>query len=481
MTARPIARTNPSTAPEMADVRAQWVEQRLNQRLMSHMANSLWFNPILMPGVLWLLWPHASRQPLLLWFGIGVLVSVLRVYAVWRHRKLTQAGDLANVQAHFSRVKPLWVASGLHWSAMAGVFLGHVPTATEFMLWTVLLGIGAAAINSYSANAQIMRLYLTMLLAFAGGCLLLAIFGAVQVPHTTVNLVGMLGACVVFYFSCLSAGLRNHTFQREMLNLQFDNEQLIASLDRQTRQTQEASASRSRLLAGAAHDLRQPVLALSLYADWLRGEPEMAREISPKIMESAAAINRLFDGLFDLAELDREAPAPNLQPVDVAELLKSLAMQYEPQARSRSIQLRLRVPQEAIALSDAATLRRIMGNLIDNAIKYTDQGGVLVTCRQRDKHWHLAVWDTGIGIAADQLDQVFTEFYRVTDHPGTQDSFGLGLAIVQRLATRVDASVAVKSRKAKGSRFVLSLAAVQTRDTESANGAFEPHQGAAAA
>jgi signal transduction histidine kinase len=262
---------------------------------------------------------------------------------------------------------------------------------------------------------------------------------------------------LVFYVACYSAGLRSHIFQREMLNLQFDNEQLIASLDQQTRQTQEAMASRSRLLAGAAHDLRQPVLALSLYADWLRGDPAMAPDVSPKIMESTAAINRLFDGLFGLAELDRELPMPHLQPIDIAQLLRGLLTQYEGQARSRLLNLRMYCPVDAWALSDPASLRRILGNFIDNAIKYTDQGAILVGCRRRGTQWRIEVWDSGIGVAEDQLEQVFTEFYRATELSGTQHSFGLGLAIVKRLANRIDAKVEVQSIKDRGSKFSVEI------------------------
>jgi signal transduction histidine kinase len=213
---------------------------------------------------------------------------------------------------------------------------------------------------------------------------------------------------------------------------------------------------KNRFLASAAHDIRQPVHALGLYADWLGSEPELVHEIAPKIVESTKAVNALFDSLFDLVRLDSGKIKLNIEPVGLKQLLHDLELQYRPLAEARGLEFRLHVtPGEVV--SDPILLRRILGNLVSNAIKYTPQGGVLVASRARGTTHVIEVWDTGLGIAPEHRGEIFREFFKVPSHPGTEEGFGLGLYIVSRLSAILSHPVSLESRPGRGTVFRVEL------------------------
>ena len=244
-----------------------------------------------------------------------------------------------------------------------------------------------------------------------------------------------------------------HELYRSSIDLSYHNARLIYSLQEQTRVAQEASRFKDRFLAGAAHDLKQPVSALSIYAEWLSSEPELVDELGPKILQSTRAINALFDSLFDLVKLDAGRLETDMQTLQVRALLDDLEVQFEPMATQKGLQLRVRAIDAAL-VSDRIMLRRIVGNLVANAIRYTAQGGVLLTARQRGQAISFEVWDTGIGIPDHEQSQIYEEFYKVPTS-GTEEGFGLGLAIVRRLSERLGYTVSLRSRPGRGSVFGL--------------------------
>ncbi|PKL93234.1 MAG: sensor histidine kinase, partial [Gemmatimonadetes bacterium HGW-Gemmatimonadetes-1] len=203
--------------------------------------------------------------------------------------------------------------------------------------------------------------------------------------------------CVIL----LKTGEQLHRTSRRNAELRYRNDQLIGSLIQQTDAALAAVTVKNRFLASAAHDIRQPVHALALYADWLRNEPDLAREITPKIVEATKAVNSLFDSLFDLARLDSGQVQVRVERIDVVRLLKDLELQYRPMAQARGLQFRLRLAPGCV-LSDQILLKRVLGNLIANAIKYTASGGILVASRRDGNGMRIEVWDTGVGIAVDQ-------------------------------------------------------------------------------
>jgi signal transduction histidine kinase len=173
-------------------------------------------------------------------------------------------------------------------------------------------------------------------------------------------------------------------------------------------------------------------------------------------------VNALFDSLFDLVRLDTGKIKLNIEPVDLYQMLYELDLHYRPLAQAKGLELRMHAAPGCV-MSDGILLRRIVGNLISNAIKYTQQGGVLVAWRPHCTQGRIEVWDTGLGIDPAHQRDVFREFYKVPGHPGTEDGFGLGLHIVARLSTILGHPVALASRPGRGTVFRVMLQPTDAR------------------
>jgi signal transduction histidine kinase len=317
------------------------------------------------------------------------------------------------------------------------------------------------SMNSLSSQLATMRAYLNTLFATALAVIGWRMAGELQLQGPAYHwwLVALL---LVFWQVLRHAGERLHDAHRRNFELQFRNTQLIESLTRQTQAALDAVEIKNRFLASAAHDIRQPVHALGLYADWLGSEPELVHDLAPKIVESTKAVNRLFDSLFDLARLDSGKIRLNIETVNLAKLLKELELQYRPLCEAKGLQFRLHV-RPGTAVSDPILLQRIVGNLISNAVKYTQKGGILVASRATRAGLRIEIWDTGVGIAPGHQREIFREFYKVPSHGGTEEGFGLGLYIVGRLTHILGHPLTLRSRVGRGTVFRLALQPTDAR------------------
>ena len=171
-------------------------------------------------------------------------------------------------------------------------------------------------------------------------------------------------------------------------------------------------------------------------------------------MESTKAVNALFDSLFDVARLDSGKVRLNIEPVWLDKLLHDLELQYRPLAEAKGLVFRVHAVPGTVT-SDRIFLQRIIGNLIANAVKYTERGGVLVAARRTPAGPRIEIWDTGVGIAPMYQREIFREFYKIPGHAGTEDGFGLGLYIVSRLCHILGHPLQLASRPGRGTVFRL--------------------------
>jgi signal transduction histidine kinase/CheY-like chemotaxis protein len=221
-----------------------------------------------------------------------------------------------------------------------------------------------------------------------------------------------------------------------------------------------ASHAKSRFLAVASHDLRQPVQALNLYANVLSGcglEGEVA-EIVERLRKSALSVAALLESLLDISKLDAGIVRATPRPVPLRPLLEHLWDSFCPTAEEAGVSLSV-VPAEMWVSTDPALLERILQNLVTNAIRYTPSGGkVLVGCRRRGDGVEVQVWDTGIGIPEDQRQHVFEEFLQLAPSAaGKHQGLGLGLSIVRRLADLLGHRLTLTSETGRGTLFSLRL------------------------
>ena len=262
-------------------------------------------------------------------------------------------------------------------------------------------------------------------------------------------------------------------------------EQALGDLQRSNRDLEDArgradaaNASKTRFLAAASHDLLQPLNAARLFLSALAETDlsDSAGQLLENVDSAFDSIDRLLTALLDISKLDAGVVTPTIESVAVAPLLRRLATEFAPSAERKGLSLRL-APTSAVVRTDRDMLARVLMNLLSNAIRYTDHGGVLIGVRRRGAEFRLDVVDSGVGIPADQQREVFEEFRRLdTDIRERDRGCGLGLAIVERIARMLGHPVSVASVPGRGSRFSLQLPA----GTPIAAGAPTPTPGGSA-
>lgn len=222
-----------------------------------------------------------------------------------------------------------------------------------------------------------------------------------------------------------------------------------------------ANNTKSKFLAAVSHDLRQPLLANELFIDALA---HTTLNVEQKhyvghLESSNRAMGEMLKSLLTIAKLDSGAIAPDLSPLSARELFAWVDAEFASVFIARQLRFKLFFPaREIVLLTDADLLRSMLRNLLGNALKYCERGGVLVGIRRRGGRAVIEVWDTGVGIDARHLEQVFDEFYQVgNEERGSERGVGLGLAIVRRQGLLISAEVGCCSRPGKGSVFFISL------------------------
>ncbi len=245
---------------------------------------------------------------------------------------------------------------------------------------------------------------------------------------------------------------------------------LERKVEERTQQLQEANLSKSRFLAAASHDLRQPLHALNLFAAQLRYEKDQAERdrLAVRIDTAVANMNELFNALLDISKLDAGAMTASVSAFPVSRVLSRIAATFTQAARDKGLRLRM-VLSSAWVRSDPILLEQILLNLVSNAVRYTSAGGILVGCRRVGDALRIDVCDTGIGIPTDQQRSIFAEFYQVaTPERSGEVGLGLGLAIVERLCAVLDHPIGLVSTPGKGSRFSVSVPRVPAGATSTA-------------
>jgi signal transduction histidine kinase/CheY-like chemotaxis protein len=252
------------------------------------------------------------------------------------------------------------------------------------------------------------------------------------------------------------------TLQEQAREMESLNARLVDQLEElglRKEEAERANAAKTRFLAAASHDLRQPMHTIGLLVGVLRErlqEPRLV-DLADKVQTAVAAMENLFGSLLDISKLDAGAIHSQVEAFALRRLLQHAAQVYGPHAVEAGLVLRV-APCRAIVRSDPVLVERILGNLVSNALRYTRAGGVLVGCRRRGDHVALQVIDTGPGIPPEHLEHVFEEFVRLDNAPARADKgLGLGLSIVRRSAEVLGHRLVVRSRVGHGTLFELLL------------------------
>jgi len=243
------------------------------------------------------------------------------------------------------------------------------------------------------------------------------------------------------------------------LKLRFDNLELLAIAEK-------ANADKTRFLASASHDLRQPIHAMELFSDALENvldKPEQF-ELMKKMKESSAAMSGLLSSLLDISRLDAGIVKVDKGALSAKKIIVKLIERLQPQAKLKGVEIQFDCVQSAV-ISDEVLLTSILQNILSNAVKYTDEGVIIVRCERVLDKVRISVEDTGIGITTDHHKSVFEEFFQA--HNFERDrakGLGLGLSIVKRSCDLLGHAIELRSELGKGSRFTIELEAADVAD-----------------
>jgi Na+/proline symporter/signal transduction histidine kinase len=249
----------------------------------------------------------------------------------------------------------------------------------------------------------------------------------------------------------------NETLERRVRERTEELTRLNAALARAKGEADAANISKTKFLAAASHDILQPLNAARLYVTSLieRGGREDRRLID-NIDASLEAVEEIFGALLDMSRLDTGALRPEFASFRVDELMRQIELEFAPLAATKGLDL-IFVPCSLVVRSDRRLLRRLLQNLVSNAIKYTPEGRVLVGCRRRNDEVRIGVYDTGVGIPQSKWRDIFVEFHRLDQGAKIARGLGLGLSIVERVARVLGSKIELESESGRGSHFAITV------------------------
>jgi signal transduction histidine kinase/integral membrane sensor domain MASE1 len=239
--------------------------------------------------------------------------------------------------------------------------------------------------------------------------------------------------------------------------LAIQNARLFAEIEDKSRQLELANTAKSRFLAMASHDLRQPLHALGLFVAQLRTplKPGESAKTIERAYGAVREMNEMFNSLLDISKLDAGVLTPKIVEFSIARLLQRIETTFGQATRDKGLRLRV-MRSDAWVRSDALLLERILLNLVSNAMRYTLRGGIIVGCRRRGEMLRIEVWDSGPGIPEDQKQNIFGEFFQLpAPERDRYGGLGLGLAIVDRLRRLLNHQIELTSTVGRGSRFTI--------------------------
>jgi signal transduction histidine kinase/ActR/RegA family two-component response regulator len=406
----------------------------------------LWAASVVAASLASWVWRRSARRaaPARLRLGLAVLLTIAALVAAW-----PAAVSQANASAPAAGTVA-GATAGTTISGVASIAASAAPSSDalpEALAWTLVAGLFAAAV------AALVSPSLTAAGIASATPLVAAAFA---LPAAGWAAVGMAAWSAALAWT-LAWRLRQRW--RRLLVLTLENEARQRTIQAERDAALRADSDKSRFLAIASHDLRQPVHALGLFAATLHKRLHASPEepLAKNLMRSVDNLERGFNAMLDISRLDGGAITPRRETFALRDIFRRLHMRYAGQAELAGLGLRFSTGGRSVT-SDPQLLERIVGNLVHNAIRYTTRGGIIVVARGTATHVNIEVWDTGNGIAAADLPRIFEEFFQVgRGERDRSQGLGMGLAIVKRLAALLGHRLEVASTVGRGTMFRLGV------------------------
>ncbi len=412
------------------------------------------FELALIGAVGWIVLPDIALSVFLIWAGCALGIECVRAAtARWALGRLA-ADPPPYIHTVFMTLD---AAAGLATGSAAPLFLAHLPILSQAILETTLYTVAGAGVAVAVSSKRLRGAYSALVLLCAAS--------AWSMAHPAKAPV-VIALTAVYWLFLIGVSADSKKLLRRSLDIRLQRDAALGELERRNQEIQEVAAraeraalTRARVLAAVSHDLRQPLHALSTYSAVLLASPsaQTLQEAGHNIDTLVRSLGEILGELFDLSRLATGGYRLQHDPFALDRLVAGVCVEFAPGAAAKGLALTWEVaPVELIG--DASAIGRIVRNLLDNAIKYTERGEVRVTIAQVAGEAILEVCDTGRGIAAEEHPRIFEEFYQIEgageDRP---QGVGLGLSIVKHLCELMRARIELCSRLGAGTRFTVTM------------------------
>jgi signal transduction histidine kinase len=415
----------------------------------------------------WVLSSDANASAMRLWCAANVFIR----FVWWLHARHHLAAEipLDKVRRLFWILLFLNALSGASWGLLSWAALDTASIVDRILVISVLAAIAGNAVALLSPVMPVFVAYIVLELGSVVWKLWL-------LGDPSYNAMGVAG--ILFMFALIGQARNSARAARGAIELRFENIELLEKLRAETmvsenarseavqarNEAEQANAAKSKFLAAASHDLRQPIHAQGLFLEVLsRTELTVQqRELLASANAASGASADMLNTLLDFSRIEAGVVEPQVQAFRLQQLLNKIEREFEQQADAKGLAYRSR-ETGLVVQSDPALIELILRNLVSNAIRYTERGGLLVACRKHGDQAVLEVWDTGIGITPTQQHEVFREFHQLGNpERDRRKGLGLGLAIADGLSRVLGHNLTLVSTEQRGSVFRLAVPIANT-------------------
>lgn len=401
------------------------------------------------------LWGNFPAAKVIGWYGAALLLTLLRISLIRQLGPISN--NVADARTHAFAYLGVAGISGILWGLLAVLFIDPENITLSAFVVCILVGMVAGALPSMAALAPVFYAFSTPLIV------LLSLKMALL--NTGAELNWLVVLIVAFWLAnLLFARNLQHTITNS-ITTDLHNVQLLEEITAAKEQAEQANIAKSRFLAAASHDLRQPLHAMGLFIDTLRDrlDSEADKKLFENIASAHVALESLFSALLEISRLDSGAVKPQISHFHLRPLLQDLRQEFAAEAAQKGIALELKGP-DSVVQSDPVLLNRIVRNLISNAVHYTQEGQVSVNVEACDQRVKILVEDSGIGIPEREFNNIFSEYHQLHNvERDRRKGLGLGLAVVRRMVDLLGYTIAVRSELGRGSVFSIHVPAGDPR------------------